>query len=110
MVIALGGIWRERPRARKSGLLGVFGVAETAWSSLETRRVSRKLGDGASVDRGVLSDKERAFEEDLEGVRSCLSCSCIPTSIDVSILSSLLTEALQTLVSGSRFRPDNYGM
>lgn len=54
-----GGIWRERPRERKSGLRGVLGLAMMVWSSFDMRAGSRNFGDGSR--RGALSDSERAF-------------------------------------------------
>jgi hypothetical protein len=54
-----GGIWRERPRERKSGRRGVLGCPAMVWSSFDLHAGSRNLGEGSRP--GALSDKERAF-------------------------------------------------
>jgi hypothetical protein len=61
------GIWRFRPRERKSGRRVVLGVVGTALSSLLSRRnVSRKEGEGARVAGG--SERLLCFAGDLDGV------------------------------------------
>ena len=66
----LGGICRDRPRARKSGRRMGLGVVGTAWSSLLVDResFSRKLGEGARVE-GLLAAGVSENERVLEGVR-----------------------------------------
>lgn len=56
-----GGICRDRPRERKSGLRGVLGLATIVWSSLDMRAGSRNFGEGSR--RGVLSERDRALGE-----------------------------------------------
>jgi hypothetical protein len=54
-----GGICSESPLERKSGRRGVLGLGAILWSSLDRRAGSRNFGDGSN--RGVLSDRDRAF-------------------------------------------------
>lgn len=64
-----GGSWMVSPRERKSGLLGVCGDdGGTAISSLEMLKLSRKLGEGASLVGADASEMERLLEGCLEGV------------------------------------------
>ena len=68
---SLGGIWRNRPRARKSGRREAFGVMGTALSSLLWREsLSWKVGEGWRALGVVLlggSEKERDFDGVLIG-------------------------------------------
>lgn len=73
-----GGICSDSPRARKSGLRGVLGLATMVWSSLDMRAGSRNLGEGSR--RGVLSESERAFG-DLDFCGVCDGeCSIAPAA------------------------------
>ena len=62
LLTSRGGIWRERPRTGKFGLLGVVGEIK-ALSSLTVRAGSRKAGEGERVGFGA-SDNDRGFEGD----------------------------------------------
>jgi hypothetical protein len=77
-----GGICKERPLARKSGLRGVLGLAMMVWSSLDMRAGSRNFGEGSR--RGVLSERERALGD----LDFCGVCGSIAASSRSSIVSS----------------------
>ena len=64
----LAGICRERPRVRKSALLGVLGLDWNPLSSFATWAVSRMFGEGARVPK--LSEKDRVFMGVCKGVCS----------------------------------------
>lgn len=67
MLMLRGGSWMVSPRERKSGLLGVCGDdGGIAISSLV--KLSRKLGEGASLVGADASEMERLLEGCLEGV------------------------------------------
>jgi hypothetical protein len=62
------GICKERPRIGKAGRRGVVGLSLSALSSWDFFfSGSRNFGDGDSVG-GPPSERERAFEGDLEAV------------------------------------------
>lgn len=67
LLISRGGICRLKPRAGKSGLLGVTGLGPTQVSSFEVFLGSLKDGEGDST--GVISFVDHALG--LDGDREC---------------------------------------
>lgn len=77
LLTSRGGIWRERPRPGKFGLLGVLGEAKPV-SSLALGTFSLNAGDGERVGLGA-SDNDRGFDEDRnwEGALRSSGTSCV---------------------------------
>lgn len=87
MGMSRGGICKERPLERKSGLRGVLGPATMVWSSLDIRAGSLNFGEGSR--RGVLSERERTLGDfDFCGV--CMSCWSTAVSSPSWTVSGLL--------------------
>ena len=92
------GICKESPLDRKSGRLGVLGLAMTAWSSLDVRAGSLNFGDGSN--RRIVSERERALgDRDFCGV--CTGWASIAPSSPWSTASGLQSLYLDAMA------PDN---
>lgn len=76
LLMSRGGICRLKPRAGKSGLLGVTGLGAKQVSSFEVFLGSWKDGDGESTGAISFADHARGLDEDGEWTAGKFKTAC----------------------------------